>query len=779
MSAQPVDLGASPRVETDLISGGGRFVDGVHFADECHGSVVRSPHPHARIVSIDTSAAIAAPGVLAVLTGDDLRGVVDPLPCMVPLTSFGGSSRAEADRAVLAVDRVRHVGDPVAFVVAETRELAADAAALLDVRYEPLPATLEPGAGPVEQPVWPDAPDNVCFEWRFGDPQRCRQLFAEAAHVVRMDLTIPRVVVNPIEPRAAVGLYDPARDRMTLFANTQGVHFVRTVLARSLGCRPEKLRVVTPDVGGAFGSKIYAYPEHALVLHAACLLGRPVRWTSTRREALQSDTQGRGHTTRACLALDADGRFLALQVEPTVDLGAYLSQLTPLTATGVGAPVQGGAYRFEAVAIAVRGVFTNKVPVDAFRGAGRPEATYVLERLIHHAAAVLGIDPAELRARNLPGTQTADLTTVTGLVVAGGRFLDNQHRCLDIADRRGFPARRVASARRGLLRGFGFANYLEANGGLQVADAVKAGSLPIESAALHFGTDGTLDVVVGTQSSGQDHARPIALQAAAALGLDPDTVAVREGDSSALVTGSGTGGSKSLLTASVAVEQAVTDAVARAREVAAKEWDLEPTDVTFGEGVLSAPGRTVRLTDLAAAFPGALDGQASAPLRYGSSANGCHACEVEIDPETGQVDVVRYVAVDDFGKVVNEAAVRGQVQGGVAQGIGQALLERAPSPHELARDGSLRPYRYVLPRATDVPEVEWHDNGLAFRHNVHGAKACGESGASAAPPTVMNAIADALGDPTASRRVQMPARPAEVWRALRAGRRGEGSAPQP
>ena len=762
------DFEALPRVEGEMLLGDGLFVDDICVEGAARGYVLRSPYPHARIKSVATSAARQSAGVLAVLTGVDLASIAKPLPCMIPLKSFGGKARAEADRVILATDRVRHVGDGVAFVVAETLHQAMDAAALIEVDYEVLPPCLDPGAAEVKEPVWADVPDNCCFDWRFGDADACRRLFDSAAHVVRMTLSIPRIVVNPVEPRAAIGLHDAETDDLTLIANTQGVHFVRSVLAKSLGIAQKSLRVLTPNVGGAFGSKIYAYPEHVLVLVAARLLGRPVRWTSGRREAILSDTQGRGHVTQAALALDAGGRFLALSVKPTVDLGAYLSQLTPLTATGVGAPVQGGAYRFRAIEIQVRGVFTNKVPIDAFRGAGRPEANYVLERLIDRTARVLGIDPAALRARNLPDAQIESLTTVTGLVVDGGRFLDNQRRCLDVADRSGFEARRRAAAERGLLRGFGFAHYLEANGGIQVAKAIDPDSFPIESAALRFGRSGALDIVIGTQSSGQDHARPMALHAAEAFGLDPLLVTVREGDSNALAVGSGTGGSKSLLTSSVALAQAVTDVLSRARALLAKEWGVKADVLRFADGVFSIPAsnRAASIQDIAMKFPGALDGESRSALLRGSSANGCHACEVEIDRETGDVRIIRYVAVDDFGVVVNEGAVRGQVQGGVAQGIGQVLMECAPSPEALTWPVATSPFALVLPRATDIPVVEWSDNGLPSRTNIFGAKACGELGASAAPPTVMNAISNALDGLPGASDLQMPARPSDIWRII-------------
>ena len=765
---QQGQLAAVPRDVERLIRGDGLYVRDVPLDGEAHGYVLRSPYAHAHIRSIDASEARKALGVLAVLTATELAGLVEPLGCVMALSSRDGTSRAEADRPNIATGRVRHVGEPVAFIVAESLAQAQDAAERVSVEYEVLPAYVDPLDQTPSVPIWPHIPNNVCFDWMFGNADACRRLFAEAAHTVRISLRNPRVVSGAIEPRAAIGLYEAKTQNFTLIADTQGVHFVRRVLAKSFGLPQEKLRVVTPNVGGGFGSKIFAYPEQALVLCAARATGRPVRWEFTRSEAFLSDTQGRDHHTQATLALDRDGRFLALSVQVVVDLGACLSQYAPLVATGVGAPIQAGAYRFEAIEIGVRGVFTNTVPVDAYRGAGRPEATYVLERLIDRAARQLGIDPAELRARNLPATCTESLTSVTGLVINGGRFLDNQRRCLEEADRDGFAARKADGAARGKLRGFGFANYLESNGGLAVAKMIEPDKRPVEAAAMKFGTDGSLEITLGTQSNGQDHATPIILHAADSFGLAPARIVVSQGDTRALGRGGGTGGSKSLLTSSVALEQAVTDVIARGRECLAHIWSVAQETIRFEQGIFFLPStnRTMSIAELAAAFPGALDGESRGVLTHGSCANGCHACEVEIDPTTGDVRLMSYIAVDDFGRVVNEAAVLGQVQGGIAQGVGQALMEQAVYDRASGQPATGSWLDYAVPRALDVPTVRWIDNGLTSRTNLFGAKACGEAGASVAPPAVMNAIVDALGDYPAADTLQMPARAAEVWRVI-------------
>jgi aerobic carbon-monoxide dehydrogenase large subunit len=759
-------FGAHSRDEDAFLRGEGRYTDDIRLDNEAYGVVLRSPHAHARIVGIDSRRARQSAGVLAVLTATDLAETVAPLGCVMPLVSRDGTSRVEADRVILAADRVRHVGDGVAFVVAETPEQAVDAAGLIHVRYELLPAVMALGTSAV--PVWAAAPGNLCFDWQFGDVDACQCLFDSAAHVASISLRSPRIAAVPIEPRAALGIYEAGTKSYSLITNTQGVHFVRRVICKAFGWAPEKLRVLTPHVGGGFGTKIFAYPEHALVLAAARVTGRPVRWTSTRSEALVSDTQARDHRTDAELALDGEGRFLALRVRVTVDLGAYLSQYAPLVATGVGAPVQAGAYRFQAIDIGVKGIFTNTVPLDAYRGAGRPEAIYLLERLIDCAAIEIGIDRAELRARNLPEPQAETVTSVTGLAIDGGQFLDNQRRCLDVADRAGFEARRVDSAARGKLRGFGFANYLEANGGLAVARMIEPDKQPVEAARLIFGPDGALEMIIGTQSNGQDHALPLVRHASATLALAPGKITVRQGDTSMLGRGGGTGGSKSLLTSSRALEQAILDVAARGRCVLAPEWNVQPEDIRFEAGIFSLAdsNRAVSVAEIADTFPGALDGESRGVLTHGSHANGCHACEVEIDRKTGAVSILAYTAVDDFGVVLNEQIVRGQVLGGVTQGLGQALLEEIAYDAETGQilSGSLMDY--ALPRAADIPALRWIDNGLRSRTNVFGAKGCGEAGASAAPPAVMNAIADALSGFPAARTLQMPARPADIWRVL-------------
>ncbi|MBE7220319.1 MAG: molybdopterin-dependent oxidoreductase, partial [Caulobacteraceae bacterium] len=579
----------------------------------------------------------------------------------------------------------------------------------------------------------------------------------------------PRIAPAPLEPRAAIARFNADGDRFHLWTTCQGVHWVRRVLSDALGIPPERLRVETGDLGGGFGARIFAYPEYALVLWLARRLGRPVRWTSSRTEAFHADTQGRDHRFAAELALDAEGRFLALRIDDRTCLGAYLSQYAPYSQAGCGAPVQAGGYRIGALHVRTRGYFTTMTPVDAFRGTGRPEATYVLERLIDQAARETGRDPAALRAINLRGRTTEPVTLVTGQAIDGGQFLANQEICLERADRAGFPARRKTSAEAGRLRGFGLANYLEANGSLGIA-RLTTGDAPQEAASIRFDGCGGATIRVGTQSSGQDHATPLRRIAAERLGLDPDAIRVEEGDSDALPLGGGTGGSRSTLAGLHALNEVLALVEEHAGFRCAALWGVAREEVGMEGGVLHArrTNRSLAFADLVHGAPGEFDLTAIARFERGSFANGCHACEVEVDPETGAVCVVAYTAVDDFGTVLDEAEVRGQVQGGVAHGLGTALMEDCAYDPASGRPLAFSFETYALPRAADVPAVAWVDNGLPSPWTPMGVKACGESAISAAPPAIINAVVDALDGLPAAAELQMPATAWEVGRILRA-----------
>ena len=556
------------------------------------------------------------------------------------------------------------------------------------------------------------------------------------------------------------------------------MHWVRRVLADALRVAPDRLRVETGDVGGGFGSRIFAYPEYALALWLARQLGRPIRWTSSRSEAFETDTHGRDHTYDAELALRADGRFLALRIADTARLGAYLSQYTPYSQSGCGAPVQAGGYLMEALHVRSRGVFTNTAPVDAFRGTGRPEATYVLERLIDQAAFETGRDPAALRARNLRERATSPVSLPTGQIVDCGQFLANQDLCLKRADRAGFTERRAASQAQGRLRGFGLANYVEANGSLGIAKLTTGGT-PAEAASFAIDGDGSVTIRVGTQSSGQDHATPLARLAAARLGLDPAAITIREGDSDALPLGGGTGGSRSTLAGLHALEAVLARLETRANECCAAIWDVALAEVTMEAGVLRTRDASVgiRFADVARAHLYEFYTTADCHFEHGSFANGCHACEVEVDPDTGAVIVLRYTAVDDFGTVLDEASVRGQVQGGVTQGLGAALLE-----HFLYDPADGRPLAtsfdsYLLPTAADCPALTWVDNGLPSRMTPLGVKACGESAISAATPAIINAVVDALRAFPDAHALDMPATPDAVLRVISPYKTAERAGP--
>jgi aerobic carbon-monoxide dehydrogenase large subunit len=747
-----------------FVRGMGDYIDDRQIEGCAWGIVLRSPHAHAYIKGINKSKALDSPGVFNIYTGKEISGHAKPLPCLTPWTWSDGRPYVRVDRPVLAVDRVRHVGDGVAFVVAKTKAEALDAAEKIEVDYEVLQPAIYPGST-CSPSIWDEAPDNVCFDWSYGDRNESERLFATASHVTHLRLRIPRVVHLPIEPRAAIGSYDRLSDTFELMASTQGTHLVRRVVAASFQLPEERFRVLTPDVGGGFGSKIFAYPEYVLVLLASWWLGAPVRWTAARYESFISDVQGRDHDSDAYLALDKEGRFLAIRINDTANLGAYQSQYTPFSQAGCGAPVQAGGYHFGAVDIRVKGVFTNTVPVDAMRGTGRPEATYVLERLIDQAAFELGYDRAELRARNLQPPTNSTITLATGLVVDNGSFLANQTLCLERADGCGFDHRRAKSEANGKLRGFGFANYLEANGSFGVAKLIESTKLPTESATIHVNKNGKVVVWIGTQSCGQDHAGPVIKLVANALRIEPSRISVLEGDTTALRQGGGTGGSKSTLTNIAAVKLMLSQLEAKAIALYAKPRKIKPDEVSLRDGKLHAKGKdeSMSIMDLVLAFPEQFDTSATISIKYGSYANGCHACEVEIDRETGEVNVVAYTAVDDFGARINPEIVQGQVHGGVAMALGEVLMEQCVYDDKSGQilTGSL--VDYALPRAIDIPPIVCIDNGVACNTNALGVKACGESGTTAAMPVVMNAIVDALRAFKGAERLQIPARACDIW----------------
>ncbi len=752
-----------------LLTGQGRYTADIDFEGQAFGHVLRSPHAHARIADIDMRAALGMPGVLAIYTADDIRREgLGTIQCLAPTTQPNGSVQPLPPHPVLAEGKVRHVGDPVAFVVAETPDQAHDAAEAIMVEYDPLRAAansmaaIEPGVPPVHD----EAPGNVSFRWEKGDREKTDALFADAAHIVRTRLRNNRIVVAPIETRAAIGGWDG--ERFTLHTPSQGPHSLRRQLANDIFKMPEEaFHLVTPDVGGAFGMKIFLYAEQVLVLLAARELGRPVKWVAERAaDAFLSDSHGRDQVNNVELALDGDGRFLALRVNNYANMGAYLSNFAPYIPTDCGVLMNNGVYRFQAMHVSVTGVFSNTVPVDAYRGAGRPEAIYLLERTVDAAASQLGIDPAELRRRNFIGTEQMPFTTVIGATYDSGDFDRNLEDALGRADHDGFAARKAESGARGRLRGMGIAHYIE-----------NCGSGPEETGRMRVEPDGSVTFSIGTQDNGQGHQTAYGQIIADRLGIDIARVRVIQGDTDLVPTGMGTGGSRSLPVGGVSCDLAAGDLIEKGKRIAAEALEAAVEDIEFADGAFAIAGtdRAASLADIARAAadpanlpqgdePG-LTGEGTHGTTLYTFPNGCHVCEVEVDPETGQVTLDRYTAVDDFGKVINPKLLASQVYGGIGQGVGQALHEACVYDD----DGQLLSgsfMDYGLPRADDLPDIAfaYHEDAPCTT-NPLGLKGSGEAGAVAAPPAVMNALLDALSERGVTA-IDMPATPQSVWRAI-------------
>jgi carbon-monoxide dehydrogenase large subunit len=754
-----------------FLTGFGRYLDDIAQPRQAHAVLLRSPHANARIRALDSSAAAGLPGVLAVLTGDDLaRDGIGTIPCMSGLVNRDQSAMAMPPRPALVRDKVRHVGDAVAMVVAETAAIARDAAEQIAVEYETLPAVVDTAHAldPGQPAVWDEHPGNLCFDWETGDGAAAGRAAAAARHRVSLTLVNNRIVVNSMEPRGALGEYDPGEDSYTLWSSTQGSHFLRNLLAEHVFNIPEnRIRVVTPDVGGGFGMKLFLYPEHVLVLWAAMRLGRPVKWLPDRSEAFMTDTQGRDNVTRLDLALDEGLRFTGLSVEVTANMGAYLSNFAPEIPTFSGAVMHSGVYAIPAIHVAVKGIFTNTVPVDAYRGAGRPEAAYALERLIDVAARRLGVAPDELRRRNFLTPAAMPHTTPLGLVYDSGDFARNMTDALAAADAAGFAARRAESRGRGRYRGLGHAVYIE-----------QSGFPPDEFAELRFDPAGTLTVLMGSQSSGQGHQTAYAQLASERLGLALDKIRVLQGDTAMIGFGRGTGGSRSLPVGGAALGHAADKLVAKGKRIAAHMLEAAEADIAFEDGVFAIAGtdRNLSIDAVArAAFnpaqlPPGLEPGFDESGHFTPSAptfpNGCHVCEVEIDPDTGIIEIVRYFVVDDFGTVINPLLLRGQVHGGIAQGIGQAMLERCVYEEGSGQliTGTLTDY--ALPRAEDLPALDFRYNIVPCRTNPLGVKGAGEAGAIGAPPALVNAVVDAVAE-LGIDHLDMPVTPERLWRALR------------
>ena len=751
-----------------LVRGGGRFHDDINLKDQAHAVVVRSVHAHARIVGIDASAARRAPGVLAVFTGDDLaKAGLGTTRTTLARTRPDGSPMFAPTHPVLVRDRVRCVGDPVAFLVAETLAQAEDAADLVRVDYDPLPAVIAAaqGGGP---PVWEECSDNISNVFETGDRVAVQAAFARAAHVVRGRYVITRVYAQYMEPRGALGAYDPGEDRYTLYADVQYPHRVRQILAGIFRVPEHRIRVVAGDIGGAFGTKGPQYGEHRLVLWAARTLGRPVKWACERREAILADEHARDVISEAELALDAEGRFLALRVRTVANVGAYVSSDRNLLPTFMNVATLVGVYTIPAAHVHVTCALANVNSIAPYRGAGRPESTYVIERLIDDAARELGRDRIELRRRNLIPASAMPYRTALNTTYDSGEFEHSMDQALRLADFAGFGERREAARQRGRLRGLGVVNAIE-----------RAASPLPEFAEIRFDASGGATILMGTKSQGQGHETTFKQVLHERLGLDPGAVRYVDGDTDRVAFGTGTFGSRSVVVGGSALWLAADKVIAKGRRIAAHLLEAAEVDLTFERGRFRVAGtdRTVTLTEAArAAFqptqlppglePGLYETGTFAP-RHDTWPNGCHVCEVEIDPETGAVELVGYVVVDDVGTVVNPLTLEGQIHGGLAQGIGQALMEEVvydPRSGQMLTGSFMD---YAMPRAETLPDVVIGSNPVPTAQNPIGAKGAGEAGTVGALPAVMNAIMDALA-PHGVRHLDMPATPARIWQAIQA-----------
>lgn len=775
------------REDVRFLTGKGRYTDDINLPGQAYAVFVRSQVAHGRIRKIDTAEAEAMPGVLKVFTSADFadKGGV---PCGWLVTGRDGQPMREPKHPILAEGKVRYVGDAIAAVVAETPEQARDAAEAVIVDIEELPAVIDMKAALAEGAplVHDDLGSNLCYDWGFVEENRAAvdEAFAKADHVTTLELVNNRLVPNAMEPRCAVGDYNPATGDHTLYTTSQNPHVIRLLMGAFVLSIPEhKLRVVAPDVGGGFGSKIFHYVEEAFVTQAAKVLGRPVKWTATRSEAFMTDAHGRDHVTRIELALSKDGEFQAIRTETHANMGAYLSTFAPSIPTWLHGTLMAGNYRTPLIYVNVKAVFTNTVPVDAYRGAGRPEATFQLERVIDKAARELGIDPIEIRRRNFIKPDQFPYQTPVAVVYDTGNYDATMDKLIEIADIAGFEKRRQESAKRGLLRGLGVNCYIEACG---IAPSNLVGQLGAraglyESATVRVNATGGLVVMTGSHSHGQGHETSFAQVVADMIGIPEDMVEIVHGDTANTPMGMGTYGSRSLAVGGSAIVRATQKIIAKAKKIAAHLLEASEADIELKDGKFSVAGtdRSVAWGDVCLAAyvphnypleeiePGLEETAFYDPSNFTYPA-GAYACEVEVDPETGKVTVCSFAAADDFGNVVNPMIVEGQVHGGLAQGIGQALLEGAVyDDNGQLLTGSFMDY--AMPRADDLPffKVD-HSCATPCTHNPLGVKGCGEAGAIGSPPAVVNAVIDALqrGGYSHVTHIDMPLTPVRVWAAM-------------
>ncbi len=762
-------IGAAPRRREDarFVTGHGQYVDDLRLPGMAHAVLLRSPHAHAVLDRIDVTAARAAPGVLGVFSAADLAadGIGD-LPPTVTANVATGAPLAFIPQPLLARGKVRHAGEAVALIVAETRAQALDASELINVDYTPLPAVITAAVACV-----PGAPEiaagvaaNTCLDWRLGDEAGADEIFARAAHAVTLRLDNHRIVTSPMEPRGGVGVFDPVTGRYTLHVSSQSLHVNRDTTARVLGVPPTAVRFLAPDVGGGFGAKNFAYPEMALLLWAARRTGRAVKWIATRSEVFLADHQARDHLSEASLALDSEGNFLALRVASVANLGAYMSGGAGGLQTFQYIHLPGTVYAIPCIDLHIRAVLTNIAPIGVTRGPGFAEANNIIERLIDAAARQCGFDPAELRRRNMVPPAAMPMTNAVGQMVDSGRFAETLDLALSRADIAGFPARRAASAARGMLRGLGFAYHIKATGGN-----------PHENVELRFEADGTVSLISGTQTIGQGHETTFPQILAQKLGIPNHLIRYRAGDTDLIRAGGGHGSSRATYMGGTAVFRAADQVLVKARPIAAEMLQAAPLELGFADGRFHVIGtdRSVALLEVAARAREAgmrLDTYYAWTRDHMTFPNGTHVVEVEIDPETGRVFFARHTAVDDYGVLVNPMVATGQAHGAIAQGAGQALLEHAVYDPENGQMLAASFMDYALPRADDLPGFDLAFNPSSCTTNPLGVKGAGEAAAVALFPALRNAIADALASLGVTE-FSGPATPLRIWEAIQAAKR--------
>jgi len=753
-----------------LLSGRGQYTDDIHLPGTAYAYVLRSPHAHARLCNVDIAAAKTAPGVLAILTGADvIADELGDMPCVAEVQNRDGTPRADTPRPILAKDRVRHVGQPIALVVADTLDAARDAAEQIDIDFETLPAVTDTvGATEEGAPqLWDHIPNNTCIDWEDGDKEAVDAAFDQANHVTKLRVINNRLVSNAMEPRATIGDFDETSGRSTLYTPSQGVHFVLPQIADViLKIGADNLRVVSPNVGGGFGTKAFLYPEQALVVWAARKIGRPVKWTSERTEAFLSDAQGRDLVNIGELALDADGKFLAIRVTTYGAIGGYLSNFIPFVLTIGPTGMLTGTYDIPAAYVNVKGVMTNTVPVDAYRGAGRPEAIYLIERLVDLAAEELGLTRDAIRRRNFVKPEQMPYATPLHHEFDSGEFEALMDTCIAKSDWDGAPDRKADAEARGRLHGIGLAVYIERCGG----------GFP-ETATVRFEENRTVTLVLGTQDGGQGHQTAYRQLLCDRLGIEAEEITVLQGDSDLVPSGL-TGGSRSLPVGGAAAAGAAEGSIEKGKPIAAEMLQADAAEVAYEDGHYMVPGtgRQVPLFDVAEAArgpefsastgaEGLTESFVQTPTAH-TYPNGCHIVEVEIDPDTGQVEITRYTVVDDFGDTVNPLLLEGQVQGGAVQGSGQALCEQTVYDSDSGQLLSGSFMDYAMPRADLVPTFDFSTRNIPCKTNPLGLKGAGEAGAIGSPPALVSAVVDALKPRTGLSHIDMPLTPETVWQAL-------------